>query len=138
MIHLPIIKHIKRLLTSVVVFGSAVILMLWVPIRILRYVFPNFLPYIVAMQTEAQINELSLELLLLQVIPESIHLILYISPPPHAVPRVCGRLTYSLFSYNFSPTRHSTPTKLHLPKQACLTKTSIRLTKQSFTCTSLC
>lgn len=30
--------------------------------------FPNFLPYVVAMQTEAQVNELSLELLLLQVI----------------------------------------------------------------------
>uniref|UniRef100_A0A0A9XZ87 E3 ubiquitin-protein ligase MARCHF6 n=2 Tax=Lygus hesperus TaxID=30085 RepID=A0A0A9XZ87_LYGHE len=68
MIHLPIIKHVRRLISSAVIFGSAVILMLWVPIRILRYVFPNFLPYVVAMQTEAQINELSLELLLLQVI----------------------------------------------------------------------
>uniref|UniRef100_T1HYH9 E3 ubiquitin-protein ligase MARCHF6 n=1 Tax=Rhodnius prolixus TaxID=13249 RepID=T1HYH9_RHOPR len=68
MIHLPIIRHIRRLVSSAVIFGSAVILMLWLPIRILRYMFPNFLPYVVAMQTEAQVNELSLELLLLQVI----------------------------------------------------------------------
>ncbi|CAA9997117.1 unnamed protein product [Nesidiocoris tenuis] len=68
MIHLPIIKHVRRLITSAVIFGSAVILMLWVPIRLLRFMFPSFLPYVVAMQSEAQINELSLELLLLQVI----------------------------------------------------------------------
>lgn len=68
MIHLPIVKHIKRLITSSVIFGSAVILMLWVPIRLLRYMCPNFLPYVVAMQTETQMNELSLELVLLQVI----------------------------------------------------------------------
>uniref|UniRef100_A0A0V0G6A1 E3 ubiquitin-protein ligase MARCHF6 n=1 Tax=Triatoma dimidiata TaxID=72491 RepID=A0A0V0G6A1_TRIDM len=68
MIHLPIIRHIRRLVSSAVIFGSAVILMLWLPIRILRSLLPNFLPYVVAMQTEAQVNELSLELLLLQVI----------------------------------------------------------------------
>uniref|UniRef100_A0A069DX87 E3 ubiquitin-protein ligase MARCHF6 n=1 Tax=Panstrongylus megistus TaxID=65343 RepID=A0A069DX87_9HEMI len=68
MIHLPIIRHIRRLVSSAVIFGSAVILMLWLPIRILRSMLPNFLPYVVAMQTEAQVNELSLELLLLQVI----------------------------------------------------------------------
>ncbi|XP_066997682.2 E3 ubiquitin-protein ligase MARCHF6 [Anabrus simplex] len=68
MIHLPIVRHIRRLLASAVIFGTAVLLMLWLPIRILRATWPTFLPYTVALQSEAQVNELSLELLLLQVI----------------------------------------------------------------------
>lgn len=67
MIHLPIVRHVRRLLASAVIFGTAVLLMLWLPIRILRVIWPGFLPYIVALQSEAQVNELSLELLLLQV-----------------------------------------------------------------------
>ncbi|KAK7867568.1 hypothetical protein R5R35_004318 [Gryllus longicercus] len=68
MIHLPIVRHIRRLLASAVIFGTAVLLMLWLPVRILRAVWPSFLPYTVTLQSEAQVNELSLELLLLQVI----------------------------------------------------------------------
>lgn len=67
MIHLPILDHIRRLLASAVIFGTAVLLMLWLPIRVLRHVWPTFLPYTVALQSEMQFNELSLELLLLQV-----------------------------------------------------------------------
>uniref|UniRef100_A0A1B6ML90 E3 ubiquitin-protein ligase MARCHF6 n=2 Tax=Graphocephala atropunctata TaxID=36148 RepID=A0A1B6ML90_9HEMI len=68
MIHLPIIRHVRRLLASAVIFGTAVLLMLWLPVRLLRVIWPSFLPYTVALQSEAQVNELSLELLLLQVI----------------------------------------------------------------------
>ncbi|XP_075224962.1 E3 ubiquitin-protein ligase MARCHF6 isoform X1 [Lycorma delicatula] len=68
MIHLPIIRHVRRLLASAVIFGSAVLLMLWLPVRLLRTLWPTFLPYTVALHAEAQVNELSLELLLLQVI----------------------------------------------------------------------
>lgn len=68
MIHLPIIRHVRRLLASAVIFGTAVLLMLWLPVRLLRTIWPSFLPYTVALHTEAQVNELSLELLLLQVI----------------------------------------------------------------------
>ncbi|KAK6645554.1 hypothetical protein RUM43_001831 [Polyplax serrata] len=68
LIHLPIIHHIRRLLASSVVFGTAVLLMLWLPVKILRAAWPSFLPYTVALQSEAQVNELSLELLVLQVI----------------------------------------------------------------------
>ena len=67
MIHLPIVRHVRRLLASAVIFGTAVLLMLWLPVRILRVMWPSFLPYTVALQSEAQVNELSLELLLLQV-----------------------------------------------------------------------
>lgn len=69
MIHLPILKHIRKLLISAVIFGSAVLLMLWLPIRILKVILPSFLPYTVSLDNNgSQVNELSLELLLLQVI----------------------------------------------------------------------
>ncbi|XP_034940131.1 E3 ubiquitin-protein ligase MARCHF6 [Chelonus insularis] len=68
MIHLPIIKHARRLIVSAVIFGTAILLMLWLPIRLLKWAWPGFLPYTVTLQTEAQVSELSLELLLLQVI----------------------------------------------------------------------
>lgn len=68
MIHLPIVDHVRRLVASACIFGTAVLLMLWLPVRILRYALPNFLPYIVTLHSEAHVHELSLELLLLQVV----------------------------------------------------------------------
>ncbi|XP_050301508.1 E3 ubiquitin-protein ligase MARCHF6 [Anthonomus grandis grandis] len=68
MIHLPILEHIRKLIVSAVIFGSAVLLMLWLPIRIIKMLLPTFLPYTVSLNNESQVNELSLELLLLQVI----------------------------------------------------------------------
>lgn len=68
MIHLSIWSHIRRLVVSAMIFATAVLFMLWLPIRVIKYVLPGFLPYAVAVQTEAPVNELSLELLLLQVI----------------------------------------------------------------------
>uniref|UniRef100_A0A8C9WTI4 E3 ubiquitin-protein ligase MARCHF6 n=1 Tax=Scleropages formosus TaxID=113540 RepID=A0A8C9WTI4_SCLFO len=63
MIHLPIYRHLRRFILSVVVFGSIVLLMLWLPIRIIKVVLPSFLPY-----NTLLVSELSLELLLLQVV----------------------------------------------------------------------
>ncbi|CAH2242751.1 jg11908 [Pararge aegeria aegeria] len=68
MIHLPVWSHIRRLVVSAMVFGTAVLFMLWLPIRVIKYVLPGFLPYAVAVHTEAPVNELSLELLLLQAL----------------------------------------------------------------------
>lgn len=68
MIHLPILEHVRKILISAVIFGSVVLLMLWLPIRILKILLPSFLPYTVSLNSETQVNELSLELLLLQVI----------------------------------------------------------------------
>ncbi|XP_013140225.1 PREDICTED: E3 ubiquitin-protein ligase MARCH6 [Papilio polytes] len=68
MIHLSVWSHIRRLIVSAMIFGTAVLFMLWLPIRVIKYVLPGFLPYAVAVHTEAPVNELSLELLLLQVI----------------------------------------------------------------------
>uniref|UniRef100_A0A2I2Z1B0 E3 ubiquitin-protein ligase MARCHF6 n=1 Tax=Gorilla gorilla gorilla TaxID=9595 RepID=A0A2I2Z1B0_GORGO len=68
MIHLPIYRHLRRFILSVIVFGSIVLLMLWLPIRIIKSVLPNFLPYNVMLYSDAPVSELSLELLLLQVV----------------------------------------------------------------------
>ncbi|KAL4635151.1 E3 ubiquitin-protein ligase MARCH6, partial [Arapaima gigas] len=68
MIHLPIYRHLRRFILSVVVFGSIVLLMLWLPIQIIKLVLPNFLPYNVMLYSDAPVSELSLELLLLQVV----------------------------------------------------------------------
>ncbi|XP_012995203.1 E3 ubiquitin-protein ligase MARCHF6 [Esox lucius] len=68
MIHLPIYRHLRRFILSVVVFGSIVLLMLWLPIRVIKLVLPAFLPYNVMLYSDAPVSELSLELLLLQVV----------------------------------------------------------------------
>uniref|UniRef100_A0A667WZN7 E3 ubiquitin-protein ligase MARCHF6 n=1 Tax=Myripristis murdjan TaxID=586833 RepID=A0A667WZN7_9TELE len=68
MIHLPVYRHLRRFILSVVVFGSIVLLMLWLPIRIIKVLFPAFLPYNVMLYSDAPVSELSLELLLLQVV----------------------------------------------------------------------
>ncbi|XP_078271526.1 E3 ubiquitin-protein ligase MARCHF6 isoform X2 [Rhinoraja longicauda] len=68
MIHLPIYRHFRRFILSVIVFGSIVLLMLWLPIRIIKTLFPDFLPYNVMLYSDAPVSELSLELLLLQVV----------------------------------------------------------------------
>jgi E3 ubiquitin-protein ligase MARCH6 len=66
MIHLSILRHTRRLIASAVIFGSAVLLMLWLPIQILKVVWPTFLPY--TLSGDSEVNELSLQLLLLQII----------------------------------------------------------------------
>lgn len=65
MIHLSIMRHIRRLVASTVIFGTAVMLMLWLPIQILKTLWPTFLPY--TLSGDSEVNELSLQLLLLQV-----------------------------------------------------------------------
>lgn len=64
---MPILRHLHSLIASALIFGTAVLLMLWVPAKALRYFFPGFLPYIIASHAETPVSELSLELLLLQV-----------------------------------------------------------------------
>ncbi|XP_058120264.1 E3 ubiquitin-protein ligase MARCHF6 isoform X1 [Anopheles coustani] len=66
MIHLSIPRHMRRLISSVIIFGSAVLLMLWAPIQILKSFWPTFLPY--TLSGDSEVNELSLQLLLLQFV----------------------------------------------------------------------
>ncbi|XP_076322286.1 LOW QUALITY PROTEIN: E3 ubiquitin-protein ligase MARCHF6-like [Tachypleus tridentatus] len=68
MVRLPILRHIRRFLASVVIFGMVVLLMVWVPVQLIMKVFPEFLPYNVVLSSETPVSELSLELILLQVV----------------------------------------------------------------------
>ena len=76
MIHLPVYRHTRRFVASVIIFGSTVLLMLWLPVRVIRRVIPGFLPYNVMLSSDAPVSELSLELLLLQVSELSLELLL--------------------------------------------------------------
>jgi len=68
MIHLPLFRHFRRFLASMVIFGSTVFLMLWLPVRLIKLVIKDFLPYNVSISSETPVSEMSLELLLLQVV----------------------------------------------------------------------
>ncbi|ROT62590.1 hypothetical protein C7M84_019575 [Penaeus vannamei] len=62
------VRHTRRFLASMVIFGSTVLLMLWLPIKIIHGLWPSFLPYHITLSSDTPVSELSLELLLLQVI----------------------------------------------------------------------
>lgn len=53
MIHMSVALHVRRLLMSAVIFGTAVLLMLWLPVHLLRVLFPGFLPYVVTLSSAA-------------------------------------------------------------------------------------
>jgi len=59
MIHLPVYRHTRRFLASMVVFGSIVLVMLWLPVQVVRYVFPDFLPFHVMLSKLELLNVLS-------------------------------------------------------------------------------
>lgn len=65
MIHISILRHIRRLIASAMIFGTVVFLMLYIPIQILKKAWPTFLPY--TLSGDSEVNEFSLQLLLLQV-----------------------------------------------------------------------
>lgn len=72
MIQLPVLKHIRRFLTSVTLFGFSIVLMLLLPIKLVTYFSANTswptLPYNVSQTSEALASELSVELLWLHVV----------------------------------------------------------------------
>ncbi|XP_042908641.1 E3 ubiquitin-protein ligase MARCHF6 isoform X2 [Parasteatoda tepidariorum] len=68
MIHSPILRHIRRVLVSLVTFGTTILLVVWLPVQIIEKMAPGFLPYHVVLSSEMPYSELSLELVLLQVV----------------------------------------------------------------------
>ena len=68
MIHLSIARHMRRFCASLVMFGTSILVMLYLPSRIIKKTIPSFLPYQTAQATESQVDELAMELLLLLVI----------------------------------------------------------------------
>ncbi|KAF2367689.1 Zinc finger RING-CH-type [Trinorchestia longiramus] len=68
MIHLPMFRHSRRFLASTVIFGTTVLLMLWLPIRLVHLICPSFLPYYFPRSSDTMGSELVQELLHFQVI----------------------------------------------------------------------
>jgi len=68
MIHLSIARHLRRFCASLVMFGTSILVMLYLPSRIIKKSLPNFLPYQTATAGETQVDELAMELLLLLVV----------------------------------------------------------------------
>merc|ERR1712226_1494544 len=55
----------RRFCASLVMFGTSILVMLYLPSRIIKKSVPSFLPYQTAQATESQVDELAMELLLL-------------------------------------------------------------------------
>ncbi|XP_054719547.1 E3 ubiquitin-protein ligase MARCHF6-like isoform X2 [Uloborus diversus] len=68
MIHSPILRHIRRVVVSLITFGTTILLVVWLPVQIIEKIAPGFLPYYVMLSGEMPYSELSLELVLLQIV----------------------------------------------------------------------
>ena len=51
MIHLSIARHLRRFCASLVMFGTSILVMLYLPSRIVKKFIPSFLPYETAQAT---------------------------------------------------------------------------------------
>ena len=68
MIRLPILRHVHGLSISYTIHDTVVFLMFWVPVRLMQFGLPKFLPYHIVNFTDTQVSEFLLQLLLLVVI----------------------------------------------------------------------
>lgn len=68
MITYSVMKHVRRFAISCVVFGVSILLIVWAPLTCIGFLLPGVIPYSVEMSTESILGEISLELLLLQVV----------------------------------------------------------------------
>jgi len=67
MIHLSLLRHMRRFCASLVMFGTSILVMLYIPARVIRTIIPSFLPY-TTQSKESNVDELAMELMLLLVI----------------------------------------------------------------------
>ncbi|TKR93793.1 hypothetical protein L596_008188 [Steinernema carpocapsae] len=68
MIDQPVIRHVRRMLASTILFFTTILLVVYLPMQIASKLFPKVLPYNLLVASESPINEFSMELLLLQVV----------------------------------------------------------------------
>jgi len=68
MIKLSVVRHSRRFILSLVVFGTTVLVLVWIPIQLLKRLTTGLIPFNVSLSSNAPISEMSLELLLLQVV----------------------------------------------------------------------
>ncbi|EGT48456.1 CBN-MARC-6 protein [Caenorhabditis brenneri] len=72
MIDLPFTRHFRRLVVSTTLFFSTILLIFYIPLNIISSILPSLLPYNVSMSAETPLSEISLELLILQVVMPAI------------------------------------------------------------------
>ncbi|PIC12482.1 hypothetical protein B9Z55_028376 [Caenorhabditis nigoni] len=72
MIDLPFTRHFRRLVVSTTLFFSTIMLIFYIPLNIINAILPTLLPYNVSMSAETPLSEISLELLILQVVMPAI------------------------------------------------------------------
>lgn len=72
MIDLPFTRHFRRLVVSTTLFFSTILLIFYIPLNIISSIIPSLLPYNVSMSAETPLSEISLELLILQVVMPAI------------------------------------------------------------------
>ena len=68
MIHLPLVRHLRRFLFSITIFGSTIIAIAWMPVQILRIFAPTFLPLNTAVNPTSPIGEFPMQLCVVQLI----------------------------------------------------------------------
>ncbi|KAF8366153.1 marc-6, partial [Pristionchus pacificus] len=68
MIEQPLMKHLRRLGASMILFFSAIMLVVFAPLQLIDKFLPGVLPYNMSLTAETPLSELSVELLILQVV----------------------------------------------------------------------
>ncbi|VDN01821.1 unnamed protein product [Thelazia callipaeda] len=68
MIELPVIRHLRRLIASTSIFFTTILLVVYVPLCFITRYLPSVLPFNLSLAAETPLSELSLELLVLQVV----------------------------------------------------------------------
>uniref|UniRef100_A0A0N5A933 RING-type E3 ubiquitin transferase n=1 Tax=Syphacia muris TaxID=451379 RepID=A0A0N5A933_9BILA len=68
MIDLPIICHLRRMVASVYLFFTTIILVVYIPLKFISRFLPSVLPFNFTLASETPLGELSLELLVLQIV----------------------------------------------------------------------
>ncbi|KAM3720699.1 E3 ubiquitin-protein ligase [Dirofilaria immitis] len=68
MIELPIMRHLRRLIASTSIFFTTILLLVYVPLCFITRYIPSVLPFNLSLAAETPLSELSLELLVLQVV----------------------------------------------------------------------
>ncbi|KAL3113005.1 hypothetical protein niasHT_013470 [Heterodera trifolii] len=72
MIEQPISRHLRRLVTSITLFFTIILLVVYIPVRVIKWLCPSTLPYVFSGSADTPLVEYSFELVLLQVIMPSI------------------------------------------------------------------
>jgi E3 ubiquitin-protein ligase MARCH6 len=68
MIEQPVTHHIRRLIASMTLFFSIIMLAVYFPLRIIKWLHPTTLPYVFTGSADTPLVEYSFELVLLQVL----------------------------------------------------------------------